>query len=70
MRFLLDVGLCGLGNVEVKRDVRDGKLKIIECGARFTAAIILLAESGYDRWCFANRRLDGGPQPPLNGALH
>jgi predicted ATP-grasp superfamily ATP-dependent carboligase len=40
------VGLRGFGNVEFKRDPRDGKLKIIEVNSRFTAAQELLLRSG------------------------
>lgn len=36
----------GIGNVEFKRDTRDGKLKIIEVNARFTAAHRLVTASG------------------------
>ena len=36
----------GIGNVEFKRDTRDGKLKIIEVNARFTAAHRLVTAAG------------------------
>ncbi len=36
----------GIGNVEFKRDLRDGKLKIIEVNGRFTAAQRLITEAG------------------------
>ena len=39
-------GLRGLGNVEFKRDARDGRLKLIECNHRFTAATGLLRAAG------------------------
>jgi D-aspartate ligase len=42
------VGLVGLGNVEFKRDVRDGTLKLIECNLRLTEADPLLRASGLD----------------------
>lgn len=58
-------GLQGLGNVEFKRDERDGKLKVIECNARFTAANGLLAASGYDLGLLVYNRLVGRPQPAL-----
>ncbi len=48
LRFFQAIGLRGLGNVEFKRDLRDGKLKIIECNPRFTAAQELLTRSGMD----------------------
>jgi predicted ATP-grasp superfamily ATP-dependent carboligase len=59
------VGLRGLANVEFKRDPRDGRLKLIECNARFTAANSLVAESGYDLASFVYNRVVGRPQPPF-----
>jgi D-aspartate ligase len=44
--FFDAIGLRGLGNVEFKRDPRDGKLKLIEVNARFTAAHQLLVAAG------------------------
>lgn len=40
------IGWEGIANVEFKRDLRDGKLKIIEVNGRFTAAHRLVTESG------------------------
>jgi predicted ATP-grasp superfamily ATP-dependent carboligase len=40
------LGLRGIGNVEFKRDMRDGKLKLIEINTRFTAAQELLTQAG------------------------
>jgi len=48
MQFFRGIGFQGLGNVEFKTDPRDGKLKIIECNARFTAAQELVYCSGVD----------------------
>lgn len=45
-RLFARAGLRGFGNVEFKRDLRDGKLKIIEVNSRFTAAQELLLQSG------------------------
>ncbi len=45
-KFFDAVGLKGLGNIEFKRDPRDGKLKIIEVNARFTAAQVLVRRAG------------------------
>jgi predicted ATP-grasp superfamily ATP-dependent carboligase len=59
------VGLRGLANAEFKRDDRDGRLKLIECNARFTAANGLVARSGFDLAVFVYNRLAGRPQPPL-----
>ncbi len=55
------VGLRGLGNVEFKRDPRDGRLKLIECNARFTAGNPLVAASGFDLGSFVYDRLVGLP---------
>ncbi len=64
-RFLDAVGLRGLANVEFKRDGRDGRLKLIECNARFTAPNELIRHSGLDLALFAYDRLVGRPTPPL-----
>jgi predicted ATP-grasp superfamily ATP-dependent carboligase len=45
-KFFDAIDFQGLGNIEFKRDPRDGKLKIIEVNARFTAAQELVARSG------------------------
>jgi len=65
LKFMRHVGLRGLGNVEFKRDVRDGQLKLIECNARFTAANMLVTAAGYDLGQFVYKRLVGLPQDPL-----
>ena len=67
LKYLAHVGLAGLANIEFKRDVRDGKLKLIECNARFTAANCLVSASGYDLALFVYNRLAGRTQPPLKG---
>jgi len=53
------VGLRGVANVEFKLDERDGKLKLIECNARFTAADCLLVASGLNLPLFVYNRLTG-----------
>jgi D-aspartate ligase len=58
-RFFRHAGLRGLGNIEFKRDDRDGKLKIIESNARFTAADALVTRSGVDFANFTYNRLTG-----------
>jgi predicted ATP-grasp superfamily ATP-dependent carboligase len=60
------VGLRGVANAEFKMDVRDGKLKLIECNARFTAADCLLVASGLNIPLFVYDRLIGRPHaaPP------
>jgi predicted ATP-grasp superfamily ATP-dependent carboligase len=65
LRLFQHVGLRGVANVEFKRDPRDGRLKLIECNARFTAANGLLVASGIDLGLFVYRRLAGLPQPAL-----
>lgn len=47
-RFFAGIGLKGLGNIEFKRDPRDGELKVIECNPRFTGAHQLLVDCGMD----------------------
>ncbi|MBI2717454.1 MAG: hypothetical protein HY245_03730 [Rhizobiales bacterium] len=45
-KFFDAAGLAGLGNIEFKRDSRDGLLKLIEVNARFTAAQELVRRAG------------------------
>jgi len=45
-RFFDGIGFRGMGNIEFKRDTRDGKLKVIEVNARYTAVQELLAQCG------------------------
>jgi predicted ATP-grasp superfamily ATP-dependent carboligase len=66
MRLVRHVGLRGLANVEFKRDDRDGKLKVMECNIRFTAANQIVVASGYDLPWFVYSRLTGLPVPPLD----
>ncbi len=65
LRFFQHVGLRGLANAEFKRDPRDGRLKLIECNARFTAADCLVSRSGLDLASLVYNRLVGLPPPPL-----
>lgn len=62
-RFFRGVGLRGLGNVEFKRDPRDGELKLIESNARFTAAQELLVRCGMDTAVIVYGQLIGKPAP-------
>lgn len=64
-RFFDAIGLRGLGNVEFKRDPRDGCLKLIECNARITAANELLVACGCDPAVLTYRRLIGERPQPL-----
>jgi predicted ATP-grasp superfamily ATP-dependent carboligase len=61
LRFLQGVGLRGIGNVEFKRDARDGTLKLIECNPRPTATDKLLRHVGLDLGWIAYRRALGEP---------
>ncbi|MEX2141946.1 MAG: hypothetical protein WD894_21955 [Pirellulales bacterium] len=63
LRLFQHVGLRGLANVEFKRDPRDGRLKLIECNARFTAANALVTASGYDLAWLVYCRLAKRPEP-------
>lgn len=65
LKFFKQVGLRGLGNIEFKQDPRDGKLKVIECNARFTAAQELLFRSDMDIAMLIYRKLTGGIIPKL-----
>ncbi len=65
LRLFRQAGLRGLANAEFKRDPRDGRLKLIECNARFTAANCLVARSGLDLAALVYNRLTGRPLPPL-----
>jgi predicted ATP-grasp superfamily ATP-dependent carboligase len=67
MRLFEHVGLRGVANVEFKRDPRDGRLKLIEVNARFTAANGLVAAAGYDLATLVYNRAAGLPQPSWNG---
>ena len=46
IKFFKQTGFRGLGNIEFKRDERDGQLKIMEVNARFTAAQELAVRAG------------------------
>lgn len=66
LRFFRGVGLKGLGNVEFKKDVRDGQWKLIECNPRFTAAHELLVKCGMSiDWMIYNH-LIGAPVQPVD----
>ncbi len=66
-RFLEGVGLRGVGNVEFKRDSRDGTWKIIECNHRFTLANEIVRLAGIDIPAIAYRRAAGLPVEPIHG---
>lgn len=58
-KFFQHVGFTGVGQIEFKRDERDGKFKIIESNGRFTAVNSLLAASGVDLAVLAYDKLTG-----------
>jgi D-aspartate ligase len=66
-KFFEGAGLRGLGNIEFKRDLRDGKLKVIEVNARFTAAQELLRRAGVPIdlmiYCHLTRQPVPAPKP-------
>jgi predicted ATP-grasp superfamily ATP-dependent carboligase len=66
LKLFRHVGLRGLANAEFKLDERDGRLKLIECNARFTQANCLVASSGLDLATLVYNRLAGLPLPPLD----
>ena len=66
LKFFHHVSLRGLGNVEFKRDPRDGKLKMIECNARFTAANCLVKAAGLDLALLSYNKLTKRPLPPMD----
>ncbi len=47
-QFFQGIGYKGMGHIEFKRDPRDGKLKIIECNPRMSAAQAIVTKSGLD----------------------
>ncbi|MDQ7051488.1 MAG: hypothetical protein Q9P14_00770 [candidate division KSB1 bacterium] len=61
--FFRGIHFRGLGNIEFKRDLRDGLLKVIECNPRFTAAQELLARSGMDAAKIIYNAIVGKPVP-------
>ena len=65
LRFFQGIGLRGIGNVEFKRDSRDGVPKLIECNARLTAANEQVRLAGLDIPLLAYSRVAGGPGPEL-----
>jgi D-aspartate ligase len=67
LRLLQAIGLRGIGNVEFKRDRRDGRLKLIECNPRLTAADALLRRAGVDLPHLAYARALGGELDLVDG---
>lgn len=67
LRYLRGIGWRGLANIEFKRDTRDGKLKVIEVNARYTAAHRLLVRSGAPVDLVAYCDLTDQPAPVFTG---
>lgn len=59
LRFFRHVKYKGAGQIQFKRDARDGKLKLIESNARFAAPTCLVKASGVDLARVAYERLTG-----------
>lgn len=65
LAFMQRLGLRGLACIEFKRDARDGRLKLIECNHRITAADAQLQRAGLDLPVFLYNRALGLPLPPV-----
>jgi cyanophycin synthetase len=65
LRFLRAVGLRGLGNIEFKRDARDGRLILIECNPRFTMSNELARIAGVDLALLSYNRALLRPVAPI-----
>lgn len=66
LHFFQSIGLRGVGNVEFKKDPRDGQWKIIECNHRFTRAQEIIRLAGVDVPLIAYRRAAGLPVEPID----
>ncbi|MHA1179590.1 MAG: carboxylate--amine ligase, partial [Alphaproteobacteria bacterium] len=62
-RFFTGIGFRGMGNIEFKRDTRDGKLKVIEVNTRFTAVHELIIRAGLPIDLMVYCRLSGQRVP-------
>ena len=62
-KFFTGIGFCGIGNVEFKRDPRDGRYKIIESNARFVATHELFVRAGAPSDLLIYCYLTGQPVP-------
>lgn len=63
-RFFQGIGFRGMGHVEFKRDPRDGRLKIMECNARTSAAQAIVTKSGLDMpWLIYDYLVNGNFAP-------
>lgn len=64
-KFFQGINFKGNGNVEFKKDLRDGQYKIIESNTRFTGGHPLLVRSGADIAYIIYKHLIGDPVPKL-----
>ena len=67
-RFFAAAGVRGLVNVQFKRDARDGRLMLIECNHRFTAANELVRLAGLNLARLTYDRALNRPTPALGVA--
>ena len=65
LRFLQGIGLRGLAYTELKRDARDGRLKLIECNHRFGNAQEVVRRAGVDVAVLVYHLALGQPQPAV-----
>ena len=65
-RLVTAAGVRGLGNVEFKRDARDGSLKLIECNVRFTGGNEIVRRAGIDLAWIAYCRMTGRAVGPIS----
>ncbi len=64
-KLLAHIHFTGLCNMEFKRDLRDGQLKLIEINARFVASQELVYQSGMDIAQIVYKHLDGQTPPKI-----
>ncbi len=68
LRFFAAAGVRGLVNVQFKRDARDGRLMLIECNHRFTAANELVRLAGINLARLTYDRALGRSTPAMGPA--
>lgn len=67
LRFMQGAGIRGHAFVEFKRDERDGRLRLIECNPRLSAATELVRRAGVDFARLAYERAIGKDGPRFDG---
>lgn len=65
-KFFASMPWRGMANIEFKRDLRDGMLKVIEVNPRFTDAHRLMIEAGLPLDLMIYRRLTNQPVPRID----